>query len=902
MQVFSPGILSRHQKICLNEPREIDLDSSNSSQKPETLLALSCETAHGSPEARRNHSTPTTTPGRTKFKDHGSREKLMNKSLKQRGVSPNTTLPIDTNVVMDSPEDIRDPHSPKTDIANLKLSNNPKSNADRNDFLQQAYRSTATGYDEPVLQVKATPYVNSHLLKSASIDRSHRSSPSRKKGNLVSDRARFPEPSAMPLSPNVIETSSAQISSSKPTEGTLYEFNGGEIPRKNPASADSGPGDLRVQEVATDQISGIACSSLNDTTHIEDTFISATAPQGVSSGDYVAENPPITAEDETHKTKRKFLELQPPSLETAKRHKQVDSSTFTFSEDLQTIVDPSVLGNKYRQDFYNSRKRFIDPYTKEALNSPTVVPESLTPDSNAKSISNECLPGQKVQTDAPPQFTPPKNTPVLDPKNDHTGDAIPGSEDEEKLEEAMFEERHLAAKTGWSSNATLKVDEQVTDHMQVQDTDHNLLTAREDSSIKLKVFEQFKATYRDYAATSRQFVAICRKIERLVKDGRMEHQYLWDDFIIRHKTEYPTYLSSCAEKAEDPLPYEQYYHRNIVKPLFTNGVVRPENIHQVFLSSQQVVNTDNRRHEQQRENLLGVKNVVRSKVLKNSTGSPKASDGAHKPTPTEVTVDIMIDLTSDEEVCRSAQRQSLTDFSRRKSPRSLPWMTNRPHVGNTPTKKGISRTSSSSHISQSPHRAAPLSNLKPPKGSYRLSSSPKKVEFGNDKETDLYSRAGTTLYKPVTGEAFHANQSPSKEGLNLTNFTEAQKPDAASYNNTRSDQDFRLRSSLAPEKWKDNRANHPVTPQDDQVSPKPCPTPNESGRGNATSGSQQEGQGRNEITSFTSFAKAYAAIRSGNGNSYARDKEIVKNGNGTVPRNAEKGPELKQIDVLSWRL
>ena len=834
---------------------------------------------------------------RTEFKDNSSQEKMIHEFLKRREEPLNTIPPIDTNVMIDSSEEITGPNSSGIEIASTQLPIDLKKNEDYDDALQESQQSTATGNDEPVLQVKATPYVNGHFSKSsAHMDRSHCFSPSKEKNNSLRDRTHFRESDETRLSSIVIETSSAQISSSKSTEDVLAEFNSSETAQIASTSADSGPAGLGVRAVANHQMSDLAYGSRNNTTHVEDTFISATAPPEMSSGEYVAENPPITTEDDTHKMKRKFLELQSPSLETAKRQKQMGLSTFKSTEEPQVTVDPSILGDEYRQDFYNSRKGLIDSHENEAPHSPTVFPLISSPGSHVKGIFDEGLPGGKVEMDAPFHRTSRKQTNTPDPEDGDLGETSSASADEEQVEKVIFRESGLATKTVGASNATLKIAEsQTTDHTQVRDTIQNSPSNGTGCSIKPTIFSQFKAAYRDYAATSQQFVAICRKIERLVRDGHMLHQYLWDDFIIRHKTEYPTYLGSCAEEAEDPLPYEKFYQKNIVKPLFTNGIVKPDNIRQVLLPSEQVVNTGDQRSKQQRENILGVDNLAAS---------------------------VTIDLTSDEEISHSAERQNLVDFSIRKSPRSLPWVINRFRAEKTPSKKAFSRTSSSSHISHSPFRSA-SSNFKPLKASsHRGSPSPKKVTFGHDQASDISTRTDTTIFKSGTEEAIHtsrnkSNVSPilhqpkSMQGLKSTRVAQAQKSERVSFHDTAPNHDRRLRSSLVPELQKTSRKTHSSTPQDAQASSKFVLSPKESsqGRGRDQSEARQEeevrGKNENKNNTFAAFAKAYAAIRHGNRNSYARDREaLLKDSDGAVPGDYEKDPEEKkqQIDVLSWRL
>lgn len=96
------------------------------------------------------------------------------------------------------------------------------------------------------------------------------------------------------------------------------------------------------------------------------------------------------------------------------------------------------------------------------------------------------------------------------------------------------------------------------------------------------IFEQFKARYPAYPGDIKQFAAICRKISSLCKSNRMEHQSLWDDFIIRHRIEYGEYVLQCAEDAEDPLPYEDFYRNEIEEPLYRSRVVTRRNLDEVL--------------------------------------------------------------------------------------------------------------------------------------------------------------------------------------------------------------------------------------------------------------------------------------------------------------------------------
>ena len=92
------------------------------------------------------------------------------------------------------------------------------------------------------------------------------------------------------------------------------------------------------------------------------------------------------------------------------------------------------------------------------------------------------------------------------------------------------------------------------------------------------IFDIFKATYPAYPGDLKHFTAMCRKISQLVKANKMEHQSLWDDFIVRHNIEYSQYLRRCAEEAEDAVSYEVFYQTEIEGPQYQNRVISRRNL------------------------------------------------------------------------------------------------------------------------------------------------------------------------------------------------------------------------------------------------------------------------------------------------------------------------------------
>lgn len=93
------------------------------------------------------------------------------------------------------------------------------------------------------------------------------------------------------------------------------------------------------------------------------------------------------------------------------------------------------------------------------------------------------------------------------------------------------------------------------------------------------VLERFQASYPSYTGNQRHFSSMCLRIKKLMVDGGCPHQFLWDDFIIRQRTDYSLYVQKCTEDAEDPVSYEQYYSNAIEEPLHTKKVVTVRNLH-----------------------------------------------------------------------------------------------------------------------------------------------------------------------------------------------------------------------------------------------------------------------------------------------------------------------------------
>lgn len=105
-------------------------------------------------------------------------------------------------------------------------------------------------------------------------------------------------------------------------------------------------------------------------------------------------------------------------------------------------------------------------------------------------------------------------------------------------------------------------------------------------SASRSIFDQFKAAYPVYNGDLKHFVAVCKKIETLSKANGMLHQFLWDDYIVRHKMEYAEHLRQCVEDAEDAMTYQEFYRRKVPVPKYCKTIITMENLDLVLCSKE----------------------------------------------------------------------------------------------------------------------------------------------------------------------------------------------------------------------------------------------------------------------------------------------------------------------------
>lgn len=186
------------------------------------------------------------------------------------------------------------------------------------------------------------------------------------------------------------------------------------------------------------------------------------------------------------------------------------------------------------------------------------------------------------------------------------------------------------------------------------------------------IYKKFKAAYPPYPGDQKHFVAVCKKINNLLHRDQMEHQALWDDFIIRHKIEYAEYVRQCTENAEDPMPYEDFYRTEIEQPMYQERVVNRRNLWEALsLADSKVVGVAD---ERKRKKLY-----TEFKPPRPPSELAEIGPKARKFSSPRIT----IDLTGDEEPINTRDpKETMSPLptanhtnqaSSRRSGRSLPW-------------------------------------------------------------------------------------------------------------------------------------------------------------------------------------------------------------------------------------
>ncbi|MCJ1396583.1 hypothetical protein MMC18_009474 [Xylographa bjoerkii] len=425
------------------------------------------------------------------------------------------------------------------------------------------------------------------------------------------------------------------------------------------------------------------------------------------------------------------------------------------------------------------------------------------------------------------------------------------------------------------------------------------------------IFSSFQNAYPMYQGNERHFATMCQKIQRLEMDHRMEHRSLWDDFVIRHKMEYRTYLLECSEQADDPMPYEDFYHVRIDEPQFNKRLITPNNLYEAISQSLQngdqlVTSTEtfNREgvglapngHELQETTREQVPTLlpVGTPIIRNSPSQRNSPFRRNSSTQNNVTLQRSSPLRHssplqrDSATAHRSPSQSLTPMKSTpqpspilgtprtivKTPRPLPWKRKTSDDPSSSGQKSKRRNVFNNALSSSePHQFQALA------GSPTRNTTAFRCTF--PATTNL---SGTGIWDPISSPTKFAgiqNNRMQRNARKGTDITSAPAPQPLAAHHTAA-----LPRPSPPTTLSSPSANKKAVPVSLQPSAAPV-----------------QPWYLDPVNPFKSFARAEASIRSGHGNGFVDEKSKVRVKE--TKAEIENGivlTRMKKIDILGWEL
>lgn len=428
---------------------------------------------------------------------------------------------------------------------------------------------------------------------------------------------------------------------------------------------------------------------------------------------------------------------------------------------------------------------------------------------------------------------------------------------------------------------------------------------QEAQSAPASIFDIFKATYPTYTGDLKHFVTMCTKISTLLRAGRMEYQFLWDDFIIRQKTEYASYVIGCAEGGEDPMAYEDYYSNIIMETKYRNHVLTRRNLKEALSlipqgseaagTAQETKGKDNTNRKSRAYPQIGPLSPSASSVV--SSGPRPAS---------------IIDLTGGDQ--RTHKDSSPTD-KQTPSRRSIPWKEHGSPLGSdaSQTSPGSSQHArfkefmNTSKISRSPgHKPTARNRHDRPvsRGAMIISAwgvSPN--EIIKTKYFDSITQKQVNLMKDIAHDVDLA------EGRRLIEKQIRSRTQLMSGTSTPklADEDLEAVKEAVSQK---KPALAEVQTQRSRVGNDSSMTtsdPMSTSQANASEGlrdpSGSDQWWRDDSSPFNIFARAYASIKPGHGNAFAKiDVVDAESGHRNGGEGNRSKRRTRRIDILKWEL
>ncbi len=400
------------------------------------------------------------------------------------------------------------------------------------------------------------------------------------------------------------------------------------------------------------------------------------------------------------------------------------------------------------------------------------------------------------------------------------------------------------------------------------------VTVAQENPVESDMFVRFKAQYPDYLGTREHFVGMCRRIHQLSQADRMEHKSLWDDFIIRHKTDYPEYCQRCMDAAEDAKPYERFYREEIDEPKYNKRIIQPATLSTVIPGSTLAATTKGSLSPAKLESpnahsraLSRLSSVApgRSGPAESVTASPSGSINARGGRSEVLKSKVTIDLTGGRSSSSSPPAAgplpadpSSNSMSMRPSPRKLPWRAEEPNPRNPFSGKEKRDQARNNGLKEqdarqgAPSRSVAATELKKAKAGAKRESDSTKSGLLVAKISDVEVVKTPTCTQPGSPEQIIPQSGQSSRRTRKE--TDAAVPDPSHRSQ------LKQPASDVDEWWKDDN------------------------------------------TPFREFSRMYQSITPGRGNAWANEKAREKNKGKTAESGGRKSSNVMMTDVLSWRL
>ncbi|KAL8965280.1 MAG: hypothetical protein Q9183_003935, partial [Haloplaca sp. 2 TL-2023] len=670
-------------------------------------------------------------------------------------------------------------------------------------------------------------------------------------------------------------------------------------------------------------------------------------PSGIEAA---ATNAPQPSKGGSRRRKVSQQEIGSPILSpfVSKRRKVYRSPyAFGFSQDEFPMEDPAITARKYREEFFASRRNSQSisrtspnepemekgPRPADAAMQEAAAPEAerQSPDPPVMASANEETQSAAVQLSGHVDSSKSAEEPNMEWQSTYGDGGLGPFRQPETITETglrqpivatverpdllltqdlqsdlhsvstkleAFSHTETSQQTQRSGQAQT-LPELMTPAMSVSDIPHtaspkpNPPAVADEVIEEVDVFTRFKRTYPEYNGTKEHFHGMCKKIVQLLQADRMEHRSLWDDFIIRHKTDYPTYLHRCVDSVEDAKSYERFYRDEIDGPRFTQRIVQPVTLREIVpltvqgspqptmlqrpgsprtrvgaqRTSSPILPTHDKGSMEVSESVFVQPVPARSRRPSNGSGRVQMtlspSQGLHTkdkvvgsgaPSPNR-TIDLTAEQgSSPKSTSEPRQVKSSTERTERSTRRRLPWKDpESTHPSCTQAERRDSLTSPSMDPQRPPNTSGVNSRRAKGQGEVKRSKIKQKADNGQAvKEVNSPRTLRTASPSDVASGNFQAGTHSKNAAGSLRKKAHFRAPPKAKSNEEH---------VAVDEWWKD------------------------------------------DDTPFRQFSKLYKSITPGQGNSWAQEiREKEKKATSSINRPDVKRRGRADVDVMSWHL